>query len=343
MTFRSIAILFCIIVTVIIVAVFPISESAPAVSEQALADPAVPQASVAESKAATKPVDWDRFAAMAASRAMGGAQISTADYERFIAKHGDTPVNLIVIFDQSGDRKWLERALAAHPDSPIVLMAALTESPNATPEQRAAWLEKLKAAEPNNPVPWILSAQELFKAGRSAEAMKEAAAALERPAFYTYSQERIAAARALHESVGAHPLEAELLATFSLKMSLLQPAMATGKGLDVLRLDAALGAEAARIQYGLGRMFQTPEAARTLIAQLVGISLETKGLSTLPADAQERRKAEIAAFKTSMPELTKASEDLVTSQNEPRLIEYLRRLRTDGELSALRWLKEQQK
>ena len=41
--------------------------------------------------------------------------------------------------------------------------------------------------------------------------------------------------------------------------------------------------------------------------------------------------------------LINAGTDLVTSQNEPRLTEYLRRLRTDGELSALRWLKEQQK
>lgn len=352
MTLRNITILLCLVVTVVIVAVLSMPDDAPTVVAGLMKAPAqpdavahIPNASTAESKLPAKPVDWKRFAAMTEKGGTGMPTFSAEDLARFIGKHGETPANLIVAFDQSGDRKWLERALVAHPDSPIVLVAALTESPDATAEQRAVWLEKLKAVEASNPVPWILSAHALFKAGHSAEATLEAAAALERPAFYTYAPERIAAARAFYESVGMHPLEAELMATVALKMSLLAPVMAVSKGLEAAK--TAEGAEAsvkaAQIQYGLGRLFQTPEASRTLISQLVGIAQESKGIAVLPAEEQARRKTEIDAFKKGMSGLTESVAQLMASQNEERLAQYVRRLRTDGELSAMRWLKEQQK
>lgn len=342
MTLPNITILLCLVVTVVIVAVLSMPDDAPTVVAGLMKAPAqpdavahIPNASTAESKLPAKPVDWKRFAAMTEKGGTGMPTFSAEDLARFIGKHGETPANLIVAFDQSG------------PDSPIVLVAALTESPDATAEQRAVWLEKLKAVEASNPVPWILSAHALFKAGHSAEATLEAAAALERPAFYTYAPERIAAARAFYESVGMHPLEAELMATVALKMSLLAPVMAVSKGLEATKTaegaDAEASVKAAQIQYGLGRLFQTPEASRTLISQLVGIALESKGIAVLPAEEQARRKTEIDAFKKGMTGLTESVAQLMASQNEERLAQYVRRLRTDGELSAMRWLKQQQK
>lgn len=295
--------------------------------------------------ASKQPVDWNRLAALSEGNVGTLPKLATADCEHFLAKNGETPANLIAVFDQTGDRKWLERSLAAFPDSPLVLFQALADSPNASAEQRTAWLEKLKESDPNNPVAWLFSAEALFKSGHSKEGAAEASAALERPGFYTYFAERIAATRALYEDSGMHPLDAELLATFSLKMQLLQTAQQTGLGLEAMKnaegAERAVIAEAARIQYGLGRMFQTPEASRTLIGQLVGISLETKGLGSQPTELQEKRKAEIESQKAEIRELTKAANDLLISKDEDQLTEYLRRFRTEGELATLRWLKAQ--
>lgn len=273
-------------------------------------------------------------------------KVTLADCERFLAKHGETPANLLAVFDQTGDRKWLERALATFPDSPIVLFSALTESPDAPPEQLAAWLEKFKTVDPNNPVPWLIAANSLFKQDRPAEAMEQASAALDRPAFYTYSTERSAAAQALYEESGLHPLEAELLGTMTLKLPLLGVAMGISKGLQLLKApetaEASTIADAGRIQYNLGRMFQTPEASRLIIGQLVGVALETKGLTSRPPDFQTMRTAQLEAQKAEIKTLTQAVQ-ITDSSDEKQVAEYLRRLRTEGELSALRWLKAQQK
>ncbi len=346
MNLRRLAIFLCIVIAIIAWSLLspgtpvPITKAAPP-TESGNTQPA--ESSPKNTQPTLSKVEWKHIRAFETGVV---PQATLAECERFLAKNGETPANLIAVFDQTGDRKWLERALAAFPDSPIVLFSALTEIPDATPEQLAAWLEKFKTVDPNNPVPWLIAANLLFKQDRPAEAMEEASAALDRPAFYTYSTERIAAARALFEESGLPPLEAELLGTMTLKMPLLHVAMGISKGLQLLKApetaEASTIAEAGRIQYNLGRMFQTPEASRLIIGQLVGVALETKGLTSRPPDFQEMRTAQLEAQKAEIKTLTQAVQ-ITDSSDEKQVAEYLRRLRTEGELSALRWLKSQQK
>ena len=99
----------------------------------------------------------------------------------------------------------------------------------------------------------------------------------------------------------------------------------------------------------LGRTFATPEASRTLIGQLVGISMESRALKALPADTQPpwltvdpaQRLAEIEKQKQAVKEITVGLEQVIRSQNEEVLSEYLRRMRSDGEPAAFEWLKRQ--
>ena len=124
-------------------------------------------------------------------------------------------------------------------------------------------------------------------------------------------------------------------------------AQASSKGLETWKTAEGTSQtnidEAARIQRGLGKMFQTPEAARVLIGQLVGISIETKGLSSLPADVQEKRKAELNATKAEIHDLISVPVESIIVQDATVLKEYLNRMRTDGELSTRRWLNAQLK
>jgi hypothetical protein len=317
-------------------------------------------------------VNRKRFAALMNSPDSSAGSIpepTSADIARFLAKHGETAVNLVAAFEKTHDRRLLERALELFPNSPIVLMAAV-ESVPASPDpkpgetyqvnaQRREFIERFKDADPNNPLPWIFSAQELFKSGQTGDAVAEIRAALERPAFYTYANERMDSAQQLYEELGLHPVEAGLRAMAGLTLPHMSAANQASRSLMEWQKsatesgDTAAADEALRLTYDLGRTFATPEASRTLIGQLVGIAMEKRALEALPADAQRdwlaitpaQRLAEIETQKQNVNALVKDGgfEWLIQSQNEDLLAEYLRRNRKDGEFSALTWLKAQKK
>ena len=149
-------------------------------------------------------VNWGRFAMLMNGNGEGAEQIpepTAEDAALFLAKHGETPANLVVAFQKTQDRRLLERALELFPNSPLVLMAAVESIPNsAAPKpgvtyvpdaQRMEYIERFKAADPNNPLPWIFTAQELFKSGQTGEAVTDLRAALERPAFYRSEERRV--------------------------------------------------------------------------------------------------------------------------------------------------------
>jgi hypothetical protein len=315
-------------------------------------------------------VNWKRFTAM-----MGGTdgfgdampKPTPEDITKFFANHGETAANLVAAFGVTRDRRLIERALELFPNSPIVLLAAIESVPaGAAPtpgetsqpdSERAALIERFKATDPNNPLPWIFSAEEFFKAKQTAQGIAEIRAALEHPAFYTYSNERMDSTQHLYEDMGLHPVEASMLAMAGQTIPHTTAAMQASRSLMEWQKsatesgDTAAADEALRLTYDLGRTFATPEASRTLIGQLVGVSMEARALKALPADAQPewlavvpaQRLAEMEKQKQNVKDLTEDLTSIFQSQNEPLLAEYLRRNRNDGELSALTWLKAQKK
>ena len=314
-------------------------------------------------------VNWKRFGTPVESTNSEDLfpPITSGDIARFLAKHGESAVNLVAAFEKTHDRQLLERALELFPNSPIVLMSAVDSVP-ASPApkpgknyqsnpQRMEFIERFKAADPNNPLPWIFSAQELFKSKQTAEGLAEIRAALARPAFYTYVNERMDGAQRLYEDAGMSPVEAGLLAMAGLTLPHMTAAQQASRSLMEWQKsaadsgDTAAADDALRLTYDLGRTFATPEASRTLIGQLVGVSMEARALKALPAGTQpgwlsvwpEIRLAEMESQKQNVKELTAGLDWVLQNQDEQLLTEYLRRNRADGELSALTWLKTQKK
>ena len=310
-------------------------------------------------------VNWEVFKSLEGN--ISTPEATPADLDRFLAKHGETAANLVAAFENTGDRRWLDRALELFPNSPIVLMKAIESLAGGTPrkdgeayqanKERLDLIERFKAADPNNPVPWLFAAQEFFKAKQTAEGVAEIRAALERPAFYTYSNERTDSAQRLYESLGLGSLEASALAMFGLTLTHMSAAQQSSRGLMEWQKssaesgDTVAAEEALRLTYGLGRTFATPEASRLLIGQLVGFSMEKRALEALPADAQRdwltvapaQRLAEIERQKQLVKEVTAASDWVLKSRDEQLFAEWLRRVRTDGEAAALSWVKAQKK
>ena len=310
-------------------------------------------------------VNWEVFKSLEGN--ISTPEATPADLDRFLAKHGETAANLVAAFENTGDRRWLDRALELFPNSPIVLMKAIESLAGGTPrkdgeayqanKERLDLIERFKAADPNNPVPWLFAAQEFFKAKQTAEGVAEIRAALERPAFYTYSNERTDSAQRLYESLGLGSLEASALAMFGLTLTHMSAAQQSSRGLMELQKsaaesgDTAAADDALRLTYGLGRMFTTPEASRFLVGQLVGTSMEKRALEALPADAQRdwltvapaQRLAEIEKQKQAVKEVVAASEWILQTRDEQLFAEWLRRVRSEGESATLKWVNAQKK
>ena len=293
-----------------------------------------------------------------------------ADIEHFLAKHGETAVNLVVAFERTGDHRWLDRALEQFPRSPIVLKAAV-ESTHPAPKagetyqpdaQRMALIERFKAADPNNPLPWIYSAGDLFRAGQTGDAVGEIRAALQRPAFYTYANEYMDSRQHLYETLGLSSVEAGFVSSVNLGCDLsLAALLKVSGGLIEWQKSAAdsgdttAAADAIQLSYKLARTFATSEASRSLMIQLFGLAIETSALEALPADAHPdymtvtpaQRLAEIKTQRQDWESITGSYDRqygwLLQSQNAQLLAEYVRRSRSDGQLSALIWLRTQKK
>lgn len=315
-------------------------------------------------------MNWKRFSQMMSGTADNSSSVPMPTSEgiaRSLAKHGETAVNLVAAFETTRDRRLLERALELFPNSPVVLMAAIEPAPGSKSLKpgetylldagRMALIERFKIADSNNPLPWIYSAQEFFKAGQTADAIADIRAALDRPAFYTYSNERMDSRQQFYEDVGFHPVEASLLAMAGLTLPHLPAAhqalvslmewhqSATDSG------DTAAANDALRLTYGLSRTFTTPEASRTLIGQVIGIAMEARVLRALPTDAQPdwltvnpaQRLAEMDRQKQNAKEIAAGLEWMIENQKEETLSEYVRRMRSEGESAAFAWLKAQKK
>jgi len=323
---------------------------APARSEPHRGFAAPANATTAEESALASPKPGtEKSSAMPFGEDLFSRKITTEDIRKFLALRGETAANLVVAYEAAQDFQWLERAEQLFPNNPLVLEALITSK--LQPEKLAERIARFKAADGNNPLPWIFSAEQMFKAHDPA-AKEELEAALSRPGFYTYTKERTDASRALFESMGWAPLDAEARSVFGLPIPQMSTASSIGKNLMELQKTAAESGDQAesghllQLTYDLGKMFSTPEASRFLIGQLVGYSLERKALDAMPADQSlpsggtvADRLAELDRMKEQTKTMMQTSEAAIAGDPALRL-EYLQRVRTYGETIAMRWLQQ---
>lgn len=303
------------------------------------AGPAPGPAASANAGKTTTYTDMPRLGSLTDSAALG--ELSAQTVRSFLTRRGESAANLLAAFSATGDTQWLHLAAGNYPDNPRVQLAVLMS--DQFKEPRAEWIERMKKSEPQNPLPHLFAANELLEAGNITDGLAELRAGLQKPAFYQWANESIAARRQLFLDSGCTPTEAGMAAVFGEPISSIQPAVQASRRL----LDAEdRPADTEEIVYSLGKLFATPEGSRTLIGQLAGIALQRQSIEKLPSDAAPtwlgttagQRLDELKTRREEIKSLTSNSDWLLQSGNATLLDGYLERNRTEGEEAALRWL-----
>ena len=283
---------------------------------------------------------------------MAFPRLIRVDIDRFLSRHGESAVNLIAAYSGANEPACLRRALELFPNDPQVLWPAIN-APFLEGE-RAALIERFKTSDPNNPLPFLYSALDLAQQKNPDATLAELRTGLQKPGLYMWFSEQVAARELLFQEAGYSVLDAQSHAFLGQPLPQLGTAQKIGKWIEEQQEaasasgDAAGAVELSGLAYSLGQMFATPEAARTLMGQLVGLSLETRALKSLPGDAAPTwlgqdaasRLAQIQQRRAEIKALMPSAETLWEQANPERLAEYYRRNKAEGEEPALRWLKE---
>ncbi len=137
--------------------------------------------------------------------------LTPAQVKKYLDAHERNAASLLAAFRTTGDSKLLAEALEKFPNDPQVAFEAAIGN-NASPQEQRQSLDALKQSAPENSLANYLSGVAYMKAGQTAEAVQDFAAAAGKPQFQDYAQDRIQSDEEAYLSAGYPPGEAKLMA-----------------------------------------------------------------------------------------------------------------------------------
>ena len=280
---------------------------------------------------AESPSLWRR--AEAALRGKEG--LSPEELAAYVADSGRSAESLLAAYLLTKDMAFLREAAAAFPADPAVQAELALRSDD--PAERLAAIGALKDADPDNALGPCLDSLELARTGdreAALEALEGAAGCSRFDDYFVVTQQSLEETFLLS---GMPALEAKVAATLSTEFPHAKPLNRLGKTLEEWR-EAATAAgdaeEAARIA-NLGDHLggRIRDSARTILSDMVGLSIQHRFHQD---DPEFRAYAE--NFSREVSALNAASPWDRMSEAEAAV--YFERVKTYGELNALRWLSE---
>lgn len=279
----------------------------------------------------------------------GAPKLTPAQINDYVDSCGRDAQSLIVAARLSGDLEFLQEAALAYPENPLVQLEVAL-SPSATPEERRAALEAFKAVSPDNALGDYLSAHLSFSEGKYGEAANGLLASLDHGTLADFSEQIMAGTEQAYLSAGQDPLSAQLAAMAGLTRPTLTPIREVSRHLDSLK-DEFIKAEdydaahpTVLVGLDLGQKMQSQ--APYLIDQLVGMSIERSFLEQLDpltatggnGQTAGERLAELEAKNADIKATTSAFSETSLKMDTAASQEYFKRVRRDGELSAMKWV-----
>lgn len=270
---------------------------------------------------------------------------------RVAEKPGDA-LTLLALARATGDPSWRERALAEHPDDPRVQLERWRGA--TTPEVKLAAARALQAAAPDNPLGSYLEATLAFDRGDLGAVARLLTDAGATGAYDAYMRDVLVETQSAFRAAGMDAYQAWEAAWSA------EGALNVGLLIDLRRLGDDMG-ELQHVFVEMGHwdeadfLFERTlalgeqlEDSGTLIESLFGIDLQQKLLGSYDAETlvsddgtrARQRLAELEAAKATIQDVAAGSEPAGRALDASGWERYLEIFRQDGELAALRWLKE---
>jgi hypothetical protein len=281
--------------------------------------------------------------------------VSREKLDEYLVKHNRSAASLLASYHALQDTNLLNEAAAKFPNDPYVQWAMLT-SEGLVGEQRRQWLEAFKASSPNNSLANYLSSAEHFKAGNQEAAIKELFDASGKKQFKDFAMEAMIDEQELHRFAGqsammaihAHGWGGDLM-----RQNMPMKAVANGIAEALAKYaqagDADSSAKLVEMGFGLSDRFESGDGGRFLVSQMVGAGIEARMLQSLdPNTTYEslggktptERRAEMKQQKEEWKNIAGVLPKAYGVITEDEWVSYSDRMKTFGEVEAIKWLKQ---
>jgi hypothetical protein len=277
-------------------------------------------------------------------------RLTPEQVETYLRENGRNAASLLSAFRTSDNPALLQEALQNFPNDPLVnFEAALAR--DASPAERRQRLDAFKKSAPENALAYYLSAADHFKAGQANDAVQDLIAASSKTQFQDFSLERNQADEEAYRAAGYPVAEAKLLAIKQLALpQLVQAKQLDGNLIDLAKSyqqagDDASSQSALEMAANLGRRYSESTSGETLIARLVGVSIESTALRSMDPNGSygdnqtvQDRLSQLSQQRNEFQSLAKQADAIWKNLSEQDWISYHNRSAALGEEAALHWL-----
>ncbi len=283
----------------------------------------------------------------------GLPKMTTAEVDRLLATVGRTGPNLMAARRLTGDDTYLSEITNRFAGDPLVQQhMALLHSK--TPEEKRYWLDAYKASASGNALPHYLSASENLKQGDTQAALQDLLEAASRPKFDAQVLEQMQGMEEMLLAAEYSPAEAKAVASVNTLLPQLSSLKRLSQEVVALRQQYTAAGDSAsadtmlELGLNLGHRLEESGGGRMIIDQLVGLSIEKSLLASLPPNeaipalgtTPSERLQELERSKQDMKELAPLISTHLQYAGEAQAISYFDRVKMNGEVAALRWLRD---
>ncbi len=279
----------------------------------------------------------------------GEAKLTPEQAATYLQQNRRSAEALLAAARLTGDLALVREAAEKFPNDPRVRLDLALRGE--TPEERRTALDAFRQLAHDNPLGDYLSALDHFKSGRTDDGVKALLQVGGKNRLQDYTLDHAQSAEEALLSAGYGALEAKAAGAYGVLLPHIQSLRDLGNTMAELQKQYTQAGDAASAQavgqMGLNLAWQLEgQSGRTLLGELVGMAIEKKFLATHSPDSPfggngrtvRDRLAEMDAHRQSIRELTGLTE-LLPRLPEREAILYFDRLKLNGELDALQWLK----